>query len=109
MSDVKKEIGERLKATRERKGLKQNRVALYLGVHNSTLAKYESGEREPDNETLMRLAEYYEIKVEWILSGEPNSSKTKKDTNFEAYKRLSQDDKKIVDDMIKALEKRRER
>ena len=109
MSEVKKEIGERLKSARERKGLKQNRVALYLGVHNSTLAKYESGEREPDNETLKRLAEYYEVKTDWILSGEPNNNKTKKDSNIEAYKRLSQDDKKIVDDMIKALEKRRER
>lgn len=70
MSDNKKVIGERLKRLRETKGLKQNRVAQILGVHNSTLAKYESGEREPDNETLTRLAEIYEVTVDYLLTGD---------------------------------------
>lgn len=73
MRDPKKEIGERLKKARERKNLKQNRVALSLGIHNSTLAKYESGDREPDNETLKSLATLYEVTPNWILTGNEDS------------------------------------
>jgi len=67
LNDFKKDVGKRLKAERERKGLKQNRVAQMLGVHNSTLAKYESGEREPDNESLNKLSELYEVDIDYIL------------------------------------------
>lgn len=66
MTDLKKAVGERLKEARERKNLKQNKVAKIIGIHNSTLAKYESGEREADYETLIKLAELYEVTVDWI-------------------------------------------
>jgi len=70
MDDLNKAIGERLKKTRELRGLKQNRVARKLGIHNSTLSKYESGEREIDNETLLRLADMYDVPAQWIMTGE---------------------------------------
>ncbi|GMK47529.1 hypothetical protein PghCCS26_46590 [Paenibacillus glycanilyticus] len=66
MTDLKKAVGERLKEARERKSFKQNQVAKVIGIHNSTLAKYESGEREADYETLIKLAELYEVTVDWI-------------------------------------------
>jgi len=71
MDDSKKILGERLKIAREKKGLKQNRVAQSLGIHNSTLAKYESGDREVDIDTLKKLAELYDVTVDW-LSGRTN-------------------------------------
>lgn len=67
MTIDKKAIGKRLKHTRERKRLKQNYVAQKIGVHNSTLNKYESGEREPDLETLHKLAEIYEVTTDYLL------------------------------------------
>jgi len=69
MEDVRIAIGERLREAREKSGLKQNMVAKHLGIHNSTLAKYESGTREADNETLIKLAELYQVNVEWLLKG----------------------------------------
>ena len=74
---LKKDIGKRLKFARERKGLKQNRIAKTLGVHNSTLSKYESGERELDNETLVKLSELYEVSPQWIITGEDQEVKEK--------------------------------
>ncbi|RXZ84463.1 XRE family transcriptional regulator [Paenibacillaceae bacterium] len=70
MEDLKKEIGQRLKTARFRKGMRQNRAADALGIHNSTLGKYESGEREADNETLTKMADLYEVKVQWIITGQ---------------------------------------
>lgn len=67
MNVDRKIVGKRLKHIRERKHLKQNYVAKKLGVHNSTLNKYESGEREPDLETLHKLAEIYEVSTDYLL------------------------------------------
>lgn len=86
MTDSKKLLGERLRAAREKKGLKQNRVALSLGIHNSTLAKYESGEREVDIETLNKLAEIYEVDPGYLISGSVEDHSTadlKKQTDDE--------------------------
>lgn len=69
MDELNKKIGDRLKWAREKKGLKQNRVAEELGIHNSTLAKYESGSREADQETLLKLSGIYDVSVNWLLTG----------------------------------------
>lgn len=107
VSDMKKEVGERLKQARERKGLKQNRVANHLGIHNSTLAKYESGEREADVETLKKISELYEVSVDWILGRERIINDQAKNAVWEAYSRLPHDKKKVIDDMIKALDEQK--
>lgn len=104
VSDTKKEVGERLRYARERRGFKQNRVAKFLGVHNSTLAKYESGEREADIETLKKMAEHYEVSLDWIMGRERIINDQAKNAVLEAYSRLPHDKKKLIDDMIKALD-----
>ncbi|MFS0878315.1 helix-turn-helix domain-containing protein [Solibacillus isronensis] len=66
-------LGKRLKALREKKGISQKFVATKIGVNNSTLSGYESGYREPDGETLLRLADFYEVTTDYLL-GRSNSS-----------------------------------
>ncbi|WP_010500610.1 helix-turn-helix domain-containing protein [Paenibacillus elgii] len=68
--DIKKEIGLRLRAAREKARFSQTSAAKKIGIHNSTLGKYELGEREADNETLLKLANLYGVKVQWVLTGE---------------------------------------
>lgn len=67
-------LGKRLKALREKKGISQKFVAAKIGVNNSTLSGYESGYREPDGETLLRLADFYEVTTDYLL-GRSNSPK----------------------------------
>ncbi|TPG86837.1 helix-turn-helix domain-containing protein [Brevibacillus laterosporus] len=59
-------VARRLREARTRKGLQQNKVAEQLGIDNSTLAKYESGQREPDLSTLKQLATLYEVSIDWL-------------------------------------------
>lgn len=47
-----KDIGYRLRKAREAKRLTQKEVADKIGIHNSTIGKYELGEREPDFDTV---------------------------------------------------------
>jgi transcriptional regulator with XRE-family HTH domain len=69
MNQMSKALSERLKSSRENKNFKQNKIAELLDIHNSTLAKYESGDREPDTNTLIRLADLYEVSLEWLIAG----------------------------------------
>ena len=57
-------MGKRLRLLREKSGLSQKFVAEQIGVKNNTLSGYESGNREPDSETLTKLADYYEVSTD---------------------------------------------
>lgn len=65
-------FGDRLKELRERKNMKQNEIANILGIHNSTLTKYESGERNPDFETLIQISSLLEVTIDYLLKGDIN-------------------------------------
>ena len=56
-----------LKKIRLRKGLTQAELASKVGVLNTTICNYESGFREPNLETLKKLAAALECTVDELL------------------------------------------
>ena len=40
---------------------------MQTGIEQALLSKYESGERIPPTESLVRLAEFYNVSVDYIL------------------------------------------
>lgn len=58
---------ERLKMLRKEKGLYQKDVASFLGVDRTTYVKYETGASEPDTETLSKLADYFNVSLDYII------------------------------------------
>jgi HTH-type transcriptional regulator, competence development regulator len=64
MSEI---LGKRLKYIREKKGYAQKFVAEKIGIKNNTLSGYESGRREPDSDTLRKLAQFYEVSTDFII------------------------------------------
>jgi transcriptional regulator with XRE-family HTH domain len=76
------EFHERLRAMRDKIGLKQNEAAQKIGVKNNTLSSYESGDRQPDYNTLIKLADLYEISVEYLLRGTESVKKGNKNLFF---------------------------
>lgn len=60
-------LGERLKNLRENRGITQKFLAEKIGVKANTLSGYESGRREPDAETLRKMADYYEVTMDYLL------------------------------------------
>ncbi|MGD9928064.1 MAG: helix-turn-helix domain-containing protein [Sphaerochaeta sp.] len=67
-------IGKRLQELRLQSGLKQKHIADYLGVDQSLIARFESGDRGMTTSTLEKLATLYCCPVSTILSGEPCDS-----------------------------------
>ncbi|MBO5449768.1 MAG: helix-turn-helix transcriptional regulator [Ruminococcus sp.] len=67
-------IADMLKKLRENKKLTQQDVADGINVNSSTYKNYEYGRREPDLETVSKLADFYGVTTDYLLgrdTGEP--------------------------------------
>lgn len=52
-----------------RKGRKLTQIALQMqtGIEQALLSKFENGERTPPTETLVLLADFYNVSIDYIL------------------------------------------
>ena len=57
----------RLKELRKNKRCTQVYVQMQTGIEQALLSKFENGERVPPTETLLRLAEFYNVSIDYIL------------------------------------------
>lgn len=57
----------RLKELREKAGYSQYSFADKFGVAQSTVGSWESGKREPNFETMQRLADFFGVSVDYLL------------------------------------------
>ena len=60
-------MNERLRQLRKKKGYTQVRVQMETGIEQALLSKYEHGERVPPTETLVKLADFYHVSVDYLL------------------------------------------
>lgn len=56
-----------LKLLRKEKGYTQIALQMKTGIEQALLSKFESGERVPPTETLIKLAEFYNVSIDYIL------------------------------------------
>lgn len=57
----------RLKELREKKRLNQEGLALKLSVSQSTISAYEVGERTPDLKTLVTIAKFFDVSIDYLV------------------------------------------
>lgn len=55
-----------LKSLRKREGLNQLELANSIGVSRSAISMYESGQREPDFETMETIADYFNVSMDYL-------------------------------------------
>ena len=63
---------KRMRDLREDADTSQKAIAEYLNMHRSVYRRYESGEREADYQTLIRLADYFNVSVDYLLERTEN-------------------------------------
>lgn len=56
-----------LRELRKEKGLSQIAVQMQTGIEQALISKYENGERVPPTETLMQLADFYGVSMDYIM------------------------------------------
>jgi transcriptional regulator with XRE-family HTH domain len=80
-------FNERLANLREKTGLSQKELSARLGIARTTYAGYENGSREPDLNMLNKLAEYFQVNIDWLITGR--------------IKQLDEDDQKLIEEFAK--------
>ena len=86
---------EILKQLRKQNKKSQQDVADFLGVNRGTYANYELGKREPDFDTLRRIAEYFNVSIDYLLGHDVStaSNPEKKERDDAALEKMFEDDK----------------
>ncbi|MBQ8433367.1 MAG: helix-turn-helix transcriptional regulator [Clostridia bacterium] len=57
----------RLRELRTTKKLSQTKLAIDLNTNQNTISRYETGEREADYTTLIAIADYFTVSIDYLL------------------------------------------
>lgn len=60
-------IGDRIKKERIAKSITQKELSKLLDVSPSTIGMYEQNRRQPDSETLKKLANFFNVSTDYLL------------------------------------------
>lgn len=62
----------RLKKLRKERGITQLQLALALNLNQNAISRYENGTREADYRTLILLADYFKVSIDYLLERTDN-------------------------------------
>lgn len=62
----------RLKELRKQRHISQIKLAMDLSVSQNTISRYEQGEREAGYDMLVRIADYFNVSVDYLLERTDN-------------------------------------
>ena len=62
----------RLRELRRQRRISQVRLAMELNVSQNTISRYETGEREAGYAMLIRIADYFDVSVDYLLGRTDN-------------------------------------
>lgn len=77
-------LGKRIKYLREKNNFSQKRLAESLGITNVQLSRYETGDRNPDPDTIKKIADFFEVSTDYLLgrTDNPSSKNNEDDSNI---------------------------
>ena len=80
----------------EERNLTQKKVANDLNIAPSTMGGYVQGSSEPDFETLKRIAEYFNVSADYLLSMKSiNCSSSSEDELIRIFRSLTNEQQRI--------------
>ena len=61
------QFAEILRACRKAKKAPQKEIAALLGINDRALRNYEHGDREPNIDALIALADYFDVSIDYLV------------------------------------------
>lgn len=92
-----------LRKLREEKGVTQKQLADVISVSQQSINKYENHNIEPDIDTLIKMADYFETSVDYIVG----HSKIRRKIEIVNSYDLNAEEAKLVEDYRKLSNKQR--
>lgn len=106
---------ENLKKLREDARVSQKQLAEFIGVSQQSINKYENHNIEPDIETLIRIADYFNTSVDYLIGHTDLRRKIEVTHPYElnsgecriidGYRKLSETQKKCISMIIDSYDK----
>ncbi len=59
--------GNRIASLRDKQKLTQEQLSISLGISRAALSHYEKNRREPDYETLIKIANYFKVSMDYLV------------------------------------------
>ncbi|MEC0228045.1 MULTISPECIES: helix-turn-helix domain-containing protein [Paenibacillus] len=59
--------GDRIAQLREKRGLTQEELSTKIGISRAALSHYETNRREPDYETINKIATFFHVTIDYLL------------------------------------------
>ena len=66
-------MDNRIRELRKAKGITMKQLGVIIGVAESTISHYETGKRQLDKETLIKLSNYFGVTIGFLLGAEEDS------------------------------------
>jgi len=60
-------IGKRIRLLRQENNYTQEQFGKIFGLVKSTVSLYESGKSNPDDEIKRKIADYFDVSIDWLL------------------------------------------
>ena len=67
----------RLKELRKQHNISQLKLAMDLQLNQNAISRYETGMREADYSTLIKIADYFDVSIDYLLERTDNPSRYK--------------------------------
>lgn len=58
-----------LKMIRKQRNLNQQKVAIDLNISREALSHYENGKREPSLTLLLKMSDYFNVSINYLITG----------------------------------------
>ena len=104
---------ENLRIIRDKRNINQQKIAVELEISQESISKYENGNAFPSREILIKLADYLNCSIDYLMGRTDNPSLNKeklsaKDEEIEnlifRYNNLSDENKNKLEGCLLALE-----
>ncbi|MFB5267888.1 helix-turn-helix domain-containing protein [Paenibacillus enshidis] len=89
--------GERISALRENRKLTQEELASQLQISRASLSHYEKNRRKPDFDTLHKIADFFQVSIDYLLGRDDDFVPAAKDEILEFSENLELSDENILE------------
>ncbi|MBW7474677.1 helix-turn-helix domain-containing protein [Paenibacillus oenotherae] len=99
-------IGKQLRELRKSRSMTQVQLATLLNTAKSTISQYENDINEPDLETLIRIADFFEVTLDELVGRElPYPTQRDRSSGFQLMESLTEEEAHYLQDSLSIYRK----
>ena len=93
----------RLKELRMKMGVSQAKVGEYIGCSGAVYSRYETGIRQPSIETMIKIANYFDVSLDFLIGNKEFEETTLSDKEMEVLSAYRMADRRAKEDALNLL------